>query len=118
MAITGLFDGLSRIGSGFLLDFIRVKYRIYIYNMVMVVLGVVPFLVPQTDTFVELSVLCAVYGLFVGAYISQKTIVIVDILGVTRLVNSFGIAISFQGIGMFLGPPIAGKVQVALICIK
>ncbi|XP_033732415.1 monocarboxylate transporter 12-like [Pecten maximus] len=109
VSIIGLFDGTSRIVSGFLLDMASVKqYRIYIYNAVLFLLGFVSLAVPSLDTFAELSVLCAVYGLLVGAYISQKSVVIVDILGVKKLVNSFGLLICFQGIGMFLGPPIAG----------
>ncbi|OWF52603.1 Monocarboxylate transporter 14 [Mizuhopecten yessoensis] len=109
IAIAGFFDGVGRILSGIVCDLKKVKkYRVYIYNVVMFFIGAVSFIVPYIDTFEELCVVCAFYGLTVGTYISQKSVVIVDILGVKNLVNSFGILIFFQGIGMFLGPPIAG----------
>lgn len=109
VSIAGFCDGTSRIVSGVLLDMKSVKeYRIYIYNAVLFLVGFVSIAVPHLDTFAELAILCAIYGLLVGAYICQKSVVIVDILGVKKLVNSFGLLICFQGIGMFLGPPIAG----------
>lgn len=111
VSIAGLFDGIGRIVAGLVLDLERVRqYRIYIYNFNMFLVGFVSFVVPQLDTFVELSVVCAVYGLLVGTYISQKSVIIVDMLGVKKLVNSFGLLICFQGIGMFIGPPLAGKI--------
>lgn len=110
IAITGFFDGCGRIVSGTVLDLEKVRpYRIFIYNFNMFIVGAVSFVVPYLHTFNSLAVCCAIYGLLVGTYISQKSVIIVDILGVKKLVNSFGILIFFQGIGIFVGPPIAGE---------
>ncbi|XP_069122515.1 monocarboxylate transporter 13-like [Argopecten irradians] len=109
VSIAGICDGIGRIVSGIVLDLKHVKpYRVYIYNTVMFFIGLTSFVVPNLDTFGILAAVCAVYGLFVGTYMSQKSVIIVDILGVKHLVSSFGLLICFQGIGMFLGPPIAG----------
>lgn len=114
LAVAGFFDGVSRILFGFILDLKRVKpYRIYVYNAVLFLLGIVSFFVPHLDTLAGLCGLCAVFGLLVGIYISQKSVILVDILGVDRLVNSFGLLITFQGLGMFIGPPISGKLPRA-----
>ncbi|XP_033732417.1 monocarboxylate transporter 12-like [Pecten maximus] len=112
VSIAGIFDGIGRILSGIVLDLKHVKkYRIYLYNIVMFFIGLTSFIVPNIDTFGPLSVMCGVYGLLVGAYMSQKSVIIVDILGVDNLSSSFGLLICFQGIGMFIGPPIAGAMK-------
>ncbi|XP_033732414.1 monocarboxylate transporter 12-like [Pecten maximus] len=112
VSIAGISDGIGRILSGIILDLKRVKkYRVYVYNIVMFFIGLTSFIIPNIDTFGPLSAVCGVYGLLVGTYISQKSVVIVDILGVKHLVSSFGLLICFQGIGMFIGPPIAGVMK-------
>jgi len=55
--------------------------------------------------------LCLYFYLSVGVYICLTPIVIVDLLGLEKLSNAFGIVLLFQGIGTVLGPPIAGKNQ-------
>jgi len=118
IAFAGGFDGIGRICSGIILDLKSVKkYRIFIYNAIMVLVGSVSFIIPSLHTFKHLAILCSFYGLLVGTYISQKSVIIVDILGIKKLVNSFGMLICFQGIGMFLGPPIAGDYYFILTFI-
>lgn len=39
------------------------------------------------------------------------SVILVDLLGLDRLTNAFGLLLLFQGIASFLGPPIAGMVN-------
>jgi len=57
----------------------------------------------------NISVLCA------GIFVSLKPIVLVDMLGLEKLSHAFGVAMLFQGIGAFAGPPLAGLFSYALI---
>ncbi|XP_076093526.1 monocarboxylate transporter 12-like isoform X1 [Mytilus galloprovincialis] len=109
IVIAGVFDGIGRILSGFILDMKKIKpYRIYIYNSIMFIIGGVSFVIPNLTDFVSIAIACGVYGVLVGSYISQKSVVIVDLLGPAKLTYSFGIMILFQGIGMLIGPTIGG----------
>lgn len=109
VVITGVFDGVARVISGTVLDLKNVKrFRVYVYNTVMFLLGGVSFVIPFTRSYSQLCVVCGVYGLLIGTYISQKSVILVDLLGPEKLVNSFGILIAFQGVGMLLGPPFSG----------
>jgi len=47
--------------------------------------------------------------LFSGVYICLTPIVLVDLLGLDKLSNSFGLVLLYQGIGAVIGPPMAGK---------
>ncbi|XP_061189425.1 monocarboxylate transporter 14-like [Saccostrea echinata] len=107
--ITGVFDGVARLISGTVLDLKNVKrFRVYVYNTVMFLVGGMSFVIPFTRSYSQLCVVCGVYGLLIGTYISQKSVILVDLLGAEKLVNSFGLLIAFQGVGMLVGPPFAG----------
>lgn len=107
--ITGAFDGMGRVFSGIVLDLKKVKrFRVYIYNIIMFMVGGVSFVIPMTGTYTQLCVVCGLYGLLIGIYISQKSVILVDLLGAEKLINSFGLLICFQGVGMLIGPPFSG----------
>lgn len=44
----------------------------------------------------------------VGALVGLTSVILVDLLGIDKLTNAFGLLLLFQGIGSFIGPPIAG----------
>ena len=59
--------------------------------------------------------------LYAGVYVCLTPIVLVDLLGLEKLSNSFGLVLLFQGIGAVAGPPFAGLygyviLQVLLLC--
>ena len=66
-----------------------------------------------------LSVLCEgvaqnvayafVFGFTTGAYVGLTSVITVDLFGLDKLTNAFGLLLLFQGIASFLGPPLAGK---------
>jgi len=109
MSVAGIFDTIGRIASGFILELkcIR-KLRKVVYNAVMFLLAFVIFSLPFVMTFIEFCVVAAIFGLLIGTYTSQKSVILVDVVGSEELNNSFGILIFFQGIGTLLGPPITG----------
>lgn len=50
-----------------------------------------------------------VFGSMSGAYVGLTSVVLVDLLGMERLTNAFGLLLMFQGIASVLGPPMCGK---------
>ena len=52
---------------------------------------------------------CAVFGITSGAYVGLTSVVLVDLLGLDKLTNAFGLLLLFQGIASVIGPPIIGK---------
>lgn len=44
-----------------------------------------------------------------GSYVCLTSVVLVDMIGVDRLTNAFGLLLFIQGIATFVGPPMAGK---------
>ena len=54
---------------------------------------------------------CAVFGITSGAYVGLTSVVLVDLLGLDKLTNAFGLLLLFQGIASVMGPPIIGKIN-------
>ena len=58
--------------------------------------------------FVTLALYAAVFGFTIGAYVGLTSVILVDLLGLDKLTNAFGLLLLFQGVATLIGPPIAG----------
>lgn len=58
--------------------------------------------------FRTLALYAAVFGFTIGAYVGLTSVILVDLLGLSKLTNAFGLLLLFQGIASFIGPPIVG----------
>ena len=110
VSIVGVIDSVARFTSGFVLDMKHVKpYRLLVYNGVMFGVGVVSMVMPSVQGFTGFAVISAIYGALTGIYVAQKSVVVVDVLGLEKMASSFGLLLGFQGIGSILGPTLAGN---------
>lgn len=111
VSILGFFDMIARIVMSTILDLKKVKpYRLIIYNCVMFATVGVSLMMPSMKTFWQFSIVSALYGTLSGTYISQKSVVVVDVLGVEKLSSSFGLLLMFQGLSALIGPFAGGKI--------
>lgn len=54
--------------------------------------------------------------LFLGTYVSLTSVVLVDLLGLEKLTNAFGLILLFQGVASIFGPLIVGN-KIFLFCL-
>jgi predicted MFS family arabinose efflux permease len=54
-------------------------------------------------------VYAAFFGFFSGGYVGLTSIVTVDLVGVDKLSDAFGVLLLFQGVAVAIGTPIVGK---------
>lgn len=59
-----------------------------------------------------LALYATVFGFTIGAYVGLTSVVLVDLLGLEKLTNAFGLLLLFQGVASLIGPPLAGKPQL------
>jgi MCP family monocarboxylic acid transporter-like MFS transporter 14 len=71
--------------------------------------GLATLLVPALLSFVSLAIYCAVYGFFISANYALTTIILINLLGMDRLTNAFGVVSMAEGAVVLIGPPLAGK---------
>ena len=53
----------------------------------------------------------AIFGMACACLSALRSIIVVDLLGLDKLTNAFGIILLFQGIAAVIGSPLAGKLQ-------
>lgn len=51
----------------------------------------------------------SIFGFTAGAYVGLTSVCLVDLVGLDRLTNAFGLLLLFQGAASFIGAPIAGS---------
>uniref|UniRef100_A0A182MDK5 Major facilitator superfamily (MFS) profile domain-containing protein n=1 Tax=Anopheles culicifacies TaxID=139723 RepID=A0A182MDK5_9DIPT len=107
LGIIGIANTVGRIVLGYLSDKTWVN-RLFVYNCSLAVCGIATALSVFCLDFYWLAVYSAVYGFTIGAYVGLTSVILVDLLGLEKLTNAFGLLLLFQGIASFVGPPIAG----------
>lgn len=53
--------------------------------------------------FFSLMIYAALFGFTIGAYVGLTSVILVDLLGLDKLTNAFGLLLLFQGIATFIG---------------
>lgn len=112
LSVIGITNTIGRILSGLLADTKRVD-ALVINNVALVISGISLFLEPLCNTYETLIIFSVVYGLCVSAYISLTSIILCDLLGLSKLTNAFGLLTLCRGIAGIYGPPLAGAVFTA-----
>ncbi|XP_033728826.1 monocarboxylate transporter 12-like isoform X2 [Pecten maximus] len=112
ISIIGICNTASNVLFGFLIDLPCVD-NILTNNIVLVVGGVATFLVPYYRVYGVLVVYSAVFGTMIGAFELLNSILMVEIKGLERLSNGFGLLNMFIGFASIAGSPIAGSLADA-----
>ncbi|XP_050398485.1 monocarboxylate transporter 12 [Patella vulgata] len=108
LSVIGIANTVGRVLFGWLSDRSGVN-RLMLYNTALTICGIATALSPYCGgNYALLVTYCAVFGLFIGVYVSLTSVVLVDLLGLDKLTNSFGLLLLFQGAATFIGPPMAG----------
>ena len=82
---------------------------ILLYAGCVIICGLDTLLIPVMETFVAFSVYSAVFGFFISATYSLQMMCIVQITGLEKSINAFGLFQLVQGIATLLGTAIPGK---------
>ncbi|ODM93665.1 Monocarboxylate transporter 7 [Orchesella cincta] len=110
LSIIGVTNTIGRVVSGMVSDLPQVN-SLFMNNVCILLSGVCVFVVPFCGSSYYAYVAVAVFfGLFVSAYISLTSIILVDLLGLENLTNAFGLLILFRGSAGIVGAPLAGAV--------
>ncbi|GAB0094066.1 monocarboxylate transporter 12 [Sergentomyia squamirostris] len=107
LAIIGVANTIGRIVLGYFSDKPWVN-RLMVYNMCLTICGVATALSIFCLDFFWLSTYSVVFGFTIGAYVGLTSVILVDLLGIEKLTNAFGLLLLFQGIASLVGPPLAG----------
>ncbi|XP_014280635.1 monocarboxylate transporter 13 isoform X2 [Halyomorpha halys] len=107
LAIIGVANTVGRIVLGYFSDKDWVN-RLWIYNLCLTACGITTALSCFSTNMAGFILYASLFGFTIGAYVGLTSVILVDLLGLDKLTNAFGLLLLFQGIASFLGPPITG----------
>ena len=113
VSIIGITSTFGQILIGYVGDLPWVN-TMQLYNILTCLAGISTFIVPCLNTYSMLCVSAASYGFFISGNYSLTTIILVELLGMERLTNAYGISMLAEGVANLIGPPLAGKYIIYL----
>lgn len=128
LSIIGIASTVGRLIFGYLSDHAFIN-RLWLYSGSLTICGLVTVFSSFANNYFFMSLYCAAFGVscgtfhfiytymhlfnefyfLLGTYVSLTSVILVDLLGIEKLTNAFGILLLFQGMASFIGPPIIGN---------
>ncbi|CAH4033166.1 unnamed protein product [Pieris brassicae] len=107
LSTVSALDLVGRIGGSALCDLNIIPKTVYFVGGLFfsgIILAIIPFL----HSYTTLSIFCALFGLTSGVNNGVTTLVMAEILGVDRLMSTYGISLFVNGLLQLIGPPVCG----------
>ncbi|GAB1601956.1 monocarboxylate transporter 13-like isoform X2 [Argonauta hians] len=110
ISVSGVTNIVGRLLSGFLADR-PVFGALHINNVALIIVGMCTICCPFLKDKTTLNIYSGIYGLGVAAFVSLRSVLLVDLLGLGQLTKSFGLLTLFQGIATMAGLPLGGYLE-------
>uniref|UniRef100_A0A336N0X6 CSON009264 protein n=1 Tax=Culicoides sonorensis TaxID=179676 RepID=A0A336N0X6_CULSO len=107
ISIIGITNTVGRIGCGYIADFPQVN-SLLLNNICLVLSTIAVAAVPLCSSYTSYIIVAILFGFAISGYISLTSIILVDLLGLDKLTNAFGLLILFRGAACIVGSPLAG----------
>ncbi|XP_001607269.2 monocarboxylate transporter 12-B isoform X3 [Nasonia vitripennis] len=108
LSVIGITNTVGRVACGYVADFPQVD-SLLLNNICLIIATLAVTVTPFCSTMLHYVIMSTFFGVAISGYISLTSIILVDLLGLDKLTNAFGLLILFRGIAAIGGPPIAGN---------
>ncbi|XP_050497634.1 monocarboxylate transporter 3 isoform X2 [Diabrotica virgifera virgifera] len=112
LSIIGITNTVGRLVCGYIADFPQVN-ALFVNNCCLIISTIAVALTPLCHTYGLYVTVSIFFGIAVSGYISLTSIILVDLLGLEKLTNAFGLLILFRGAAAIIGSPLAGALYDA-----
>ncbi|KAJ8911076.1 hypothetical protein NQ315_015248 [Exocentrus adspersus] len=107
LSIIGITNTVARIVCGYFADFPQIN-ALLVNNICLLMAAISVGFIPFCHTYIAYTTVSVVFATGVAGYISLSSIILVDLLGLDKLTNAFGLLILFRGAAALVGSPLAG----------
>uniref|UniRef100_A0A8D8WB79 Monocarboxylate transporter 9 n=1 Tax=Cacopsylla melanoneura TaxID=428564 RepID=A0A8D8WB79_9HEMI len=107
VSVIGITNTVGRVVCG-LVTSIPGANSLLINNVALTVCGASTILSNISSHTTYQFAYASVFGLSISCFASLRSIVIVDLVGLEKLTNAFGLLLLFQGVAAAIGAPLAG----------
>ena len=103
-------DFVGRFTSGLFFDLPAVRHHRYRpFSASKLFMAITTLFWPFITSFILVMINAVFFGLFLGVNVAQRTHILCDLFGVERLSSATGMSVATMGVGVFVGPFLAGK---------
>ncbi|VDI76009.1 Hypothetical predicted protein [Mytilus galloprovincialis] len=108
ISLIGIANTVARLAVGFISDRPWADCLL-INNMALILAGGTTAFVPFYRIYGVLITYSILFGSGIAAFVSLRSIIMVELMGIEKLSSSFGLVVLCQGLSSFLGPPVTGS---------
>lgn len=112
ISIIGIANTVSRVACGWVSDQPWAD-SLLINNVALIIGGVTTMLIPVCTNYWSMCLASMIFGMCIAVFVSLRSIIMVDLIGLDRLTNAFGLVTMCQGFSSFIGAPAAGALYDA-----
>ncbi|KAG5307624.1 MOT12 protein, partial [Pseudoatta argentina] len=112
LSIIGITNTIGRVACGYVADFPQVD-SLLLNNICLIISTIAVAATPFCHSYAAYIIMSIFFGIAISGYISLTSIILVDLLGLDKLTNAFGLLILFRGAAAIIGSPLAGAVYDA-----
>ncbi|XP_050678925.1 monocarboxylate transporter 4 isoform X3 [Leptidea sinapis] len=112
LSIIGITNTIGRIACGWVADFPWMD-SLLLNNICLIIATISVGVIPFCYSYASYVAVAIAFGIAISGYISLTSIILVDLLGLDKLTNAFGLLILFRGAAAIIGSPLAGAVYDA-----
>ncbi|XP_011145465.1 monocarboxylate transporter 3 isoform X2 [Harpegnathos saltator] len=112
LSIIGITNTIGRVACGYVADFPQVD-SLLLNNICLIISTIAVAATPFCHSYAAYIIMSIFFGIAISGYISLTSIILVDLLGLDKLTNAFGLLILFRGAAAIVGSPLAGAVYDA-----
>ncbi|UJR17515.1 hypothetical protein I4U23_004410 [Adineta vaga] len=109
--------GVSNILGRFIIGYLGDRKwinRLFLFILTLIISGIATVVAPLCGSSVIQHIAYAsFFGFFSGGYVALTSIVLVDIVGVEKISDAFGVLLLFIGIATAIGTPVVGAMRDA-----
>lgn len=109
VAVIGMINTFSRIACG-LLSSIESVNALHLNNVAITLGGLGTIFSGYLITKWTQYAYAAVFGVCIACFSALRSILVVELMGLEKLTNAFGILMLFQGLAAIVGTPVAGMI--------
>ncbi|XP_046387669.1 monocarboxylate transporter 10 [Ischnura elegans] len=109
VSVVGITNTIGRVVCGMVSSFYPKANALLLNNAAVTVAGISTLAAPISSTMGYQFFYSSIFGLSIACFASLRSIIVVDLLGLDKLTNAFGLLLLFQGLAATVGSPIAGS---------
>ncbi|XP_071454654.1 monocarboxylate transporter 5 [Hetaerina americana] len=109
VSVVGITNTVGRVVCGMVSSFYPKANALFLNNAALTVAGISTLAAPISSSVAYQFFYSSLFGLTIACFASLRSILVVDLLGLDKLTNAFGLLLLFQGLAATVGSPLAGS---------